>query len=179
MRNFNTLSATTVIAMVIMSCSGCMEEPQTDSKPHFFKSTSINQNSNQVEYLPIHQLKLEARNLKTKIDETGFAPKLIGYVELVNQSKGPWPQAWIAVNVELTIKDRKLATITKAGVLQDHQLSINIDQELPKFGLKTKDIRLSVTPIAWMPTYPLSIDIGTQQAAEVDSKKAANVTASH
>ena len=153
MHNSNRGFISAAVAVMLALCSGCWESPPSqDAAPHFFKSTAINQSNNQVEYLPIHQLKLEARAVKTKIDETGFAPKLIGYVELINQSKGPWPQAWIAVNVDLTLKDRKLATITKAGVLQDHQLSINIDQELPKFGIKTKDIRLSVTPIAWMPT---------------------------
>jgi len=38
---------------------------------------------------------------------------------------------------------------------------------------------LSVTPIAWMPTYPLSIEPTGTQAASAESKESANVTASH
>ncbi len=41
--------------------------------------------------------------------------------------------------------------------MQNHKLNVEFEQHLPKFGITQNDLNIRVSPIAWMPTYPLHI----------------------
>ncbi len=132
---------------------GCLDLP----KEEFFSSTTVNQKSHEVEYQAIHKLNLAITELVKEVDETGFSPKLKSQFKLNNLNGGPWPQAWVAFNIEVHFKGKQLASISKANVLQNHSLVISFEQHLPKFGIGQEDIDIRVSPVAWMPTFPLQI----------------------
>ena len=143
MRNYKILFSLT-LSLFLVACSG---------EPHFF--SSIQNKDNHIEYQGVHQMSLNVTALNKLIDESGFAPILKCELLLENLKQGPWPQAWVAFNINIYVKGQKLAT--KAGALDSHQLMVIFDQNLPKFGLKEEDLSINVDPIAWMPTYPLNI----------------------
>ena len=113
--------------------------------------------SQKIEYQDIHQLNLSITNLDNQIDESGFSPVLKSRFRLNNKNGGPWPQAWVAFNINISIKGKKVVSIAKADVMQEHSLHIEFEQNLPKFGIKTDDLTIKITPVAWMPTFPLQI----------------------
>ncbi len=147
---------------------GCLDLP----KEEFFSSTTLNQKSHEVEYQAIHKLNLAISELVKEVDESGFSPKLKSQFKLNNLSGGPWPQAWVAFNIEVHLKGKQLASISKANVLQNHSLVISFEQHLPKFGIGQEDLDIRVTPVAWMPTFPLQIMPNEAANTAVQNSKA-------
>jgi len=141
-----------IIALFIVFSTGC-----NDIDNHFYNDLELDKSNNQIKYDDIHQLNLEIADLRKTIDESGFSPILTTSFSLTNNQNKLWPQAWVAFIVNIYIKDNKLATMTESGSLHNHSLGVMINQALPKFGIKVTDIRIEVTPISWMPTYPLNI----------------------
>lgn len=131
---------------------GCTESPE----PGFFSAANNKVNSG-VEYQDIHQLKLVISDLHKKIDETGFSPVLKSHFQLNDLSESLWPQAWIVFNISIRIKDEEVAKITRANAMLSHSLNVEFEQSLPRFGIKNKDLTIVVTPITWMPAFPLQI----------------------
>jgi len=144
-------------SVLLMACS---------DSAHFF--TSIEEESDGIHYSDVHKMKLDVTALNKVVDESGFAPVLKCELLIENLQKGPWPQAWVAFNIDIYIKDQKLATLTKAGALESHQLMVFFDQNLPKFGFTVNDIKIDIEPISWMPTYPLSISVMDEDALTND-----------
>lgn len=128
------------------------------SQPLFFDNTHVNSDSNKIVFSDIHQMNLTIDKMHKVIDESGFSPKLNTQFQLSNPQSSVWSQAWIALNIDILLDGKKLASMQKADVIQDHVLKIEFQQILPKFGIKTKQIEIQVTPIGWMPTYPLHIN---------------------
>lgn len=124
---------------------------------YFYSDLELNDSTSQVHYHDVHQLKLEVLELTTAIDETGFSPKLKGTLRLENTKRGPWPQAWVALHIDILLNNEPLAELTKADVIENHHMDIFFEQELPRFGISKERIRVQVRPIAWMPTYPLVV----------------------
>ena len=149
MRNFKGLALILISGLML----GCLNE----DNGHFFDTALINTQSQQIEYQAVHQLNLTIKDMDNQVDEAGFSPKFKSQFQLVDTSKGPWPQAWVAFNIELSIKGSKLAEITRAGAMENHSLVVDIEQTLPRFGIKAGQIDINIKPIAWMPTFPLNI----------------------
>ncbi len=149
MPNFKYVS----LILFTLSISACFNF----SNEEFFNTSHVNEDSRQIEYQDIHRLNLSITDLNNHIDESGFAPILKSQFILNNKSDGPWPQAWVAFNINIFIKKQKLASIAKADVMQEHSLHIKFEQSLPKFGIKPEDLTIKISPIAWMPTFPLNI----------------------
>ena len=156
MRNFK--HAWLLLAPLLLS--GCSDNA------HFFNS--IENNSDGIHYSDTHQMNLHVTTFNKVIDESGFAPVLKCELLIENLKKGPWPQAWVAFNIDIYVKKQKLATLTKAGALESHQLIVFFDQNLPKFGYTLEDLDIDIQPISWMPTYPLSIE--THETAQVEQR---------
>lgn len=146
MRNFKLLA----LPILVFLLAGCQEES------HFF--VSIKEQENRINYSDVHTMNLNVTALNKFVDETGFAPILKCELLLENLKHGPWPQAWVAFDIHIYVKGEKLSTITRAGALENHQLMVVFDQNMPKFGLAESEIAINIEPIAWMPTYPLEID---------------------
>ncbi len=138
--------------VLTLMLTACLDLP----KEQFF-STRLNENNQKVEYQDIHQLNLAINGLVKEVDESGFSPKLKTHFSLKDLSDGPWPQAWVAFNIDIFLEDKKLARISKANVMQDRTLTVSFEQHLPKFGISQDEISIRVTPVAWMPTFPLHI----------------------
>lgn len=148
MHNFKGITLLLLTAILVAGCS---------DTGHFFDTALINTQSQQIEFQAVHQLNLTIEGLNKEVDESGFSPKLKSQFTLSDTTKGPWPQAWVAFNIELHIGNKQLAQITRAGAMNEHTLQVDIEQTLPSFGVKAKDITINVKPIAWMPTFPLNI----------------------
>jgi len=147
MRSFSNLNAV-IISLVF--CVACSEQEQAG----FFNSHNINQ-SNQIEFQDIHQLKLTISELHKEIDESGFSPKLKSRFLLSNLQENQWPQAWVVFKIKILLKDLEILSITQSQALQNHQLAVSFQQDLPNFGIDKDQLSIRVTPIAWMPTFPL------------------------
>lgn len=129
-----------------------------DSGSNFFHEFKQSESDSKIGYDDIHQLNLQMSKPTKTIDESGFSPILTTSFSLTNHKNKIWPQAWIAFQINFYIEDQQLSNITESGSLHQHSLEITIDQALPKFGLNESDIHIIVTPISWMPTYPLNIE---------------------
>lgn len=138
---------------LFVSIAGCMQQDD-----HFFHSLNIPEKETVINYKENHKLTLQVMNLSKKIDESGFSPTLLATFTLDNQNKSIWPQAWIAFMVNIRVNDKLLASMTESGSLHQNSLNVEINQTLPKFGVKNKDVSIDITPISWMPTYPLIIN---------------------
>jgi len=149
MRNFKYIFYITSLLFI----SACFEF----SNEHFFNSTHINPKSKQIEYNSIHHLNLSIVSIRNVIDDSGFTPILKSHFQLHNKNSTLWAQAWVAFNIHIFIKGKQLASITKADVMQNHKLKVEFEQLLPQFGITKDDLTIKVIPIAWMPTFPLSI----------------------
>lgn len=149
MPNFKACSLAICSVLLLAGC----EKPG-----YFYNDLELNQETSQVHYHDVHQLKLEIMELTTVIDESGFSPKLKGTLRLENTKRGPWPQAWVALHIDIMLKNEPLAELTKADVIENHHMDIFFEQELPRFGISKERIRVQVRPIAWMPTYPLVVE---------------------
>ena len=147
MRNFKIASAIIIGSAL---CASCLESQQAG----FVNSTNLNQH-NQVEFQPIHQLKLTVSDLHKEIDESGFSPILKSHFQLKNLQDGQWPQAWVVFSVNVFLKDLKILSSTQSQALQDNNLRVNFEHPLPSFGIKKDELTIRITPIAWMPTFPL------------------------
>lgn len=153
------------LLLVLLCISGCNDDG------HFFDTALINTQSQQIEFKPVHQLNLTIEDMNKNVDESGFSPKFKSHFRLSDTTKGPWPQAWVAFVIELSIKNKRLAQITRAGAMNEHTLQVDIEQTLPSFGINEKDISISVKPIAWMPTFPLNIqDTAHNSDVDLDEK---------
>ncbi len=141
-----------IYGVLTLMLTACLDFP----KEQFF-STRLSDKNPKMEYQDIHQLNLAINGLVKEVDESGFSPKLKTHFTLKDLSDGPWPQAWVAFNIDVYLKDKKLARISKANVMQDRTLTVSFEQHLPKFGLSQDEISIRVTPVAWMPTFPLHI----------------------
>ena len=108
-------------------------------------------------YSDIHQLSLTLSDVVKDIDESGFSPILKCKFHLENNQHGPWPQAWVAFNISVLVLDSEISSIKRAGILQGHAMDIEFQIDLPKFGIKSDDITISIQPVAWMPSFPLNI----------------------
>jgi len=149
MRNSNpTLS----LLACLLVLQGCKESPG-----YFYDQVQLDPATQHVQYHQEHQLKLDIIELTTTVDESGFSPKLKGIVRLENAKKGPWPQAWVAMHIDILLNNEPLSELTRADVIENHHIEIAFEQELPRFGIATKQLKVQVRPIAWMPTYPLLI----------------------
>ena len=142
-----------LVLLSILLLGGCFND-----NSHFFDTALINDQSQQIEFKAVHQLNLTIGEMANEVDESGFSPKFKSQFQLVDSSKGPWPHAWVAFNIELMVKNKKVAEITRAGALDQHKLVVDIEQTLPSFGIKATDVSLNIKPIAWMPTFPLNIE---------------------
>lgn len=156
MRNFK-YTLIVLSSVLLMACS---------DDGHFF--TSLEEQSDGIHYSNVHEMTLDVTALNKVLDESGFAPVLKCELLIENLQQGPWPQAWVAFNIDIYIKGQKLATLTKAGALESHQLMVFFDQNLPKFGFTIDDIKIDIEPISWMPTYPLSISVMDDDALTND-----------
>ncbi len=139
--------------LLIWPLAGCLDM----STEQFFSSTTLNEHSKEVEYQAIHQLNLAISDLVKEVDEASFSPKLKSHFTLHNLNGGPWPQAWVAFNIRILLRGKELARLSKANVMQDHSLTVSFEQHLPKFGISPDELTIRVTPVAWMPTFPLHI----------------------
>lgn len=148
-----------LVALSYLFSTGCLDT----SLPHFFSDISLD-SDNKIQYQDVHRLSLSLVALKKNIDESGFNPILNCYLRLENARKGPWNQAWVAFNISVFVNKHKVASIKRAGILQNHAMEVDIQQQLPKFGLNAKEIKIEITPIAWMPSYPLEIQASDQVA---------------
>ncbi len=147
MHNFKKISGLIICTVL---CVSCLDTPQTG----FVNSTNLNQ-QNQVEFQPIHQLKLTVSDLHKEIDESGFSPILKSHFQLKNLQDGQWPQAWVVFSINVFLKDLKVLSTTQSQALQNNSLRVDFEQTLPNFGIKKDELTIRVTPIAWMPTFPL------------------------
>ena len=138
--------------LAVLFLNGC-----DDNTEHFFNSMKLNSETNQVEYSKLHRMSLNISDMTKSIDESGFSPSLNATFSLTNTQIGAWPQAWVAFTINISIKDKLLGTMTKSDSLHEHSLKVSVNQLLPKFGIKKEDIHIDVSPISWMPTYPLTI----------------------
>jgi hypothetical protein len=137
---------------VYLMLIGCSDQPD-----HFFHTIKQSALDKEIEYSNIHRMNLDISHMTKSIDESGFSPSLNASFSLKNNLSRSWPQAWVAFVINISIKDKLLATMTKSDSLHNHTLKVSINQLLPKFGIKEKDIHINVVPISWMPTYPLII----------------------
>ncbi len=151
MRNFSLSRVAVVIAATLL-LAGCKDAPG-----YFYDQVKLDPTTAHVQYQAEHHLKLDIIELTTVVDESGFSPKLKGTLRLENAKKGPWPQAWVAMHIDILLNNEPLAELTKADVIENHHMDIYFEQELPRFGISSKHLRVQVRPIAWMPTYPLII----------------------
>ncbi len=140
------------LAVVLSLMSGCSEL----SEQGFFSAANNKVNTG-VMYQDIHQLKLVISDLHKEVDETGFSPVLKSSFQLNDLSESLWPQAWIVFSISIRIKDKELAKITRANAMLNHNLNVEFEQSLPRFGINHKDLAIVVTPITWMPAFPLQI----------------------
>ncbi len=147
MRNFNYFSS---LMLGSIFCVSCTDTQQTG----FFNNTSVNQH-NQVEFQPIHQLELTISDLHKEIDESGFSPILKSHFQLKNLQHSQWPQAWVVFSINVFIKDLEILSVTQSKALQNNLLQVSFEQPLPSFGINNDQLTIRVTPIAWMPTFPL------------------------
>ncbi len=136
-----------------IALSACLDLSQEE----FFSTASINKKSSQMEYQDIHKLNLAISMLYKEVDESGFSPKLKSHFQLKNQNEGPWAQAWVAFSIDIYLNEERIASIAKANVLQNHRLKVEFEQHLPKFGISQHELQVRISPIAWMPTFPLQI----------------------
>lgn len=113
--------------------------------------------SKRFHYRDIHTMSLTLSKLETSVNETGFNPILTGRFTLENTQKSPFHSAWVAFTINLLIADKTVATFQKAGVLKQHKINVEFQHNLPSFGIKPEQIKIDITPVAWMPSYPLSI----------------------
>ena len=141
-----------ICVCIWMTLSGC-----SDNTDRFFHVIEPENQTSKIEYSDIHRMNLAISEMSKSIDESGFSPSLNATFSLTNSQTGPWPQAWVAFIVNISIKDKLLASMTKSGSLHEHSLKVSVNQLLPKFGIKKDDINIEVNPISWMPTYPLVI----------------------
>lgn len=146
MRNFNYISTFILGSILCTSCT----EPQAG----FFDDTNVNQH-NQVEFQSIHQLELTVSNLHKEVDESGFSPILKSHFQLNNLQHSQWPQAWVVFSINVFLKDVEILSVTQSKALQDNHLQVTFEQPLPSFGINNDELSIRVTPIAWMPTFPL------------------------
>lgn len=147
MRNFNYLSG---LMLGSIFCVSCTDTQQTG----FFNNTSVNQH-NQVEFQSMHQLELTVSDLHKEIDESGFSPILKSHFQLKNLQHSQWPQAWVVFSINVFLKDLEILNVTQSKALQDNHLQVTFEQPLPSFGINNDELTIRVTPIAWMPTFPL------------------------
>lgn len=159
--------------VVFLSCAsvGCMDH----SQPLFFDNNHVNSESNQISFSDIHQLNLSIGEIENTIDETGFSPKLNTRFQLSSAPSSVWSQAWIALNIDVMLDGKKLASMHKADVIHEHVLMIEFQQILPRFGIQARQIDIQVTPIGWMPTYPLLIDAQASMPSKTLNKNPASV----
>ena len=152
MANFKRSLPAFLLAPFIGMLTGCAE---TDTEI-FFASVPTHDNEN-FAYTDIHQLSLTLSGVTKEIDETGFNPILKCKLHLENTRHGPWPQAWVAFNISVLAFNSEVSSLKRAGVLQGHAMDIEFQIDLPKFGIKSSDIAISIQPVAWMPSFPLNI----------------------
>ena len=137
-------------SLVLCLTAGCSEQAG------FF--SDIDKQGAQIQYLDGHELQLDIVELSTTIDESGFSPKLKGTIRLENLKRGPWPQAWVALHINIHLDQQPLAEFSRASVIEKHHMDIYFEQELPRFGIKKEKIAVQVRPVGWMPTFPLVIN---------------------
>ncbi len=161
-----------IYCVLTLMLTACLDFP----KEQFF-STRISEKNQKVEYQDIHKLNLAINGLVKEVDESGFSPKLKTHFTLKDLSDGPWPQAWVAFNIDVYLKDKKLARISKANVMQDRTLTVTFEQHLPKFGITQDELSIRVTPVAWMPTFPLHImsDPAIDEAVKINASTSKQV----
>lgn len=147
-----------ILCLPLVLILGCREQT-----PHFFSDITLDE-KNKFAYLEAHQLSLTLSKLTKEIDESGFNPILNTAFHLEDEQHGPWAQAWVAFNISILVAGKEIVAIKRAGVLQDHSMDINVQQTLPKFGIKPSDVQIQIQPIAWMPSYPLNILMSDQIA---------------
>jgi len=148
MANFKVL-----FIILIASCVlGCIEQEENQ----FFIDLSSDE-TKQFHYRDIHDVTLTLSNLTKSIDESGFSPIFNGSFSLENEQHGPFESAWVAFTINVLVGEKPIASIQRAGVLQNHKMDTQFQVNLPKFGIKSRQIDIQVAPIAWMPSYPLYI----------------------
>ncbi|GAA6135284.1 hypothetical protein NBRC116188_20740 [Oceaniserpentilla sp. 4NH20-0058] len=131
---------------------GCIEQEEDQ-----FFTGSASDVEKRFHYRDIHNITLSLSQLNKVIDETGFAPIFKGQFSLENTQQGPFEKAWVAFTINILVANKIIASIQRAGVLQDHKMDVQFQHNLPKFGLSEEQVTIKVTPVAWMPSYPLSI----------------------
>ena len=149
MANFKTLISLLGCLFLI----GCSDQEENQ----FFLDLSAD-GTQQFHYRNIHDMTLTLSKIQKSIDESGFSPVLKGKFSIENTQRGPFEQAWVAFTVNIIIGDQEIASLQRAGILQEHQMDVQFQHNLPKFGLHPEAIKIRVTPIAWMPSYPLFIN---------------------
>ena len=97
-----------IYGVLTLILTACLDFP----KEQFF-STRLSDKNPKMEYQDIHQLNLAINGLVKEVDESGFSPKLKTHFTLKDLSDGPWPQAWVAFNIDVYLKDKKLARQVK------------------------------------------------------------------
>lgn len=138
--------------LLSLSLLGCTNQEENQ----FFLDLSSD-GTQRFHYRGIHDVTLTLYDMEKYIDESGFSPLFKGSFSLENTNHGPFESAWVAFNIEILIGKKHIATIQRAGVLQNHKMHVQFKHDLPKFGLKPKQVTVLVNPIAWMPSYPLFI----------------------
>jgi len=164
MHNFNQCFYSAILLSFICGCSELSEQG-------FFSAANSKVNK-EVKYQNIHQLKLVISDLYKEVDETGFSPVLRSNFQLNELSESLWPQAWIVFSISIRIKDKELAKITRANAMLNHNLNVEFEQSLPSFGINHKDLDIVVTPITWMPSFPLQIN----PVADIENIHSSNQT---
>jgi len=148
MANFKLYLYAPLLALLL----GCIEQEENQ----FFLDLSSDE-TKQFHYRDIHNVTLTLSDIEKSIDETGFSPIFKGAFSLENQQYGPFESAWVAFTINILLNHKEIASIQRAGVLQNHKMDVQFQLDLPKFGVAPEKVKIDITPIAWMPSYPLFI----------------------
>lgn len=153
MRNSN-LAGISLLALLLWGCDTGQQTTAEQNPAGLFSLAEKNQTALDEH----HALNIKVQSIKHLIDEKGFAPKLFSNIKL-STSSAQWPYIWCRINMDFSIGQKSWKT-SKMVYFNHGEATLENVQELNRFGIKTKDVKLSLSSDGWVPAFPASFDLG-------------------
>lgn len=157
MRNNKFLLA----GLCVFSLAACNDEqPAANDQQGLFSLAEQNRSALDEH----HALSIKVISIKHVIDEKGFAPKLFSNIKLSTASP-QWPYIWCRINMDFSIGKKSWKT-SKMVYFNHGEASLENVQDLNRFGIKSQDVKLTLSSDGWVPAFPASFDLGEETSTK-------------
>lgn len=150
-----------IICLCAINLAACNDEQFAQPDPQGLFSQAEQNRSALDEH---HALSIKVISIKHVIDEKGFAPKLSSNIKLSTESP-QWPYIWCRINMDFSIGKKSWKT-SKMVYFNHGEATLENVQDLNRFGIKSQDVKLSLSSDGWVPAFPASFDLSEETSAK-------------